>query len=369
MKFQAETNNSPLPSTSPCLPAPGRRLLIIRNDNPLPTAPLYLGFDGFVSRGCCRNLAQISSFNRNSSPSPVSTPDSNSSDLNIEPCKNKLSNETQFSNITSIKKRWSLLGKVFFFSFFEPKSTPSSDKLIDSPPTIGSVSDDEETSQSSEDCKNITPLKSHNTDFAANEKKIEATTVYRAFSFRFSLELGAQFENGNSCNFGSGNSVTNGTHVNSSGITASGPGLGERRLSPPRLPAPAQVLLAAKVPGVSREITPKDWSLTGNYVDLHSNIAPRTLAGGTSEKRSSALVTISHDENPLQSKTRGNLNTVIKKENFVGTSIYKGRALAEWAIVVGECNGFLERRRNEGVPNLKLVEVPLLGVEGFRRYG
>ena len=48
---------------------------------------------------------------------------------------------------------------------------------------------------------------------------------------------------------------------------------------------------------------------------------------------------------------------------------YAGRALAEWALVVGECNNFVERRRAEGVPGLKWVEVPSLGVEGFRRFG
>lgn len=48
---------------------------------------------------------------------------------------------------------------------------------------------------------------------------------------------------------------------------------------------------------------------------------------------------------------------------------YAGRALAEWALLVGECNNFVERRRGEGVPGLKWVEVPTLGVEGFRRFG
>ncbi|RKF59529.1 putative protein family upf0592 protein [Erysiphe neolycopersici] len=362
MKFQAETNNSSLPSTSPCLPAPGRRLLIIRNDNPLPTAPLYIGFDGFVSRGSCRNLAQISSFHRNSSPSPISTPDSNSStELTVEPSKNNLTSDIHFSRVTSIKKRWTLLGKTFLFPFFDSNSSTCSDELTESPLKTRSMSDDDGNSQPLEDCKSITPIRSHlSTDSVANEKASEVTMVYRASSFRFSLEFAVQFENGTSSSFGSGNFVTNGTHIGSSGITTSVQGLGERQLSPPRIPAPAQALLAAKVSGVCREINPKDGSLTGNY----DNIAPRTLASDTSEKRSFA-----HDETSFQSKTRGKFNSGIKKGNFIASSIYKGRALAEWAIVVGECNGFLERRRNEGVPNLKLVEVPMLGVEGFRRNG
>ncbi|KAK5681373.1 hypothetical protein LTR17_027472 [Elasticomyces elasticus] len=46
---------------------------------------------------------------------------------------------------------------------------------------------------------------------------------------------------------------------------------------------------------------------------------------------------------------------------------YCGRALAEWTVVVGECQSFFERRKHEGVPNNKVVETPTLGVEVFRR--
>lgn len=68
-------------------------------------------------------------------------------------------------------------------------------------------------------------------------------------------------------------------------------------------------------------------------------------------------------------------NEVVPKDpaaagrNTASRAKYAGRALAEWAIIVGECNGFVERRRNEGVPGLKWVEVPTLGVEGFKRFG
>lgn len=48
---------------------------------------------------------------------------------------------------------------------------------------------------------------------------------------------------------------------------------------------------------------------------------------------------------------------------------YSGRALAEWTLVVNECQNFFERRRNEGIPSNRLVETPTLGVESFRRPG
>lgn len=48
-------------------------------------------------------------------------------------------------------------------------------------------------------------------------------------------------------------------------------------------------------------------------------------------------------------------------------SKYAGRALAEWAQIVTECDSFFSRRRNEGVPCDKMVETPTLGVESFRK--
>ncbi|KAK5107857.1 hypothetical protein LTR62_000617 [Meristemomyces frigidus] len=46
---------------------------------------------------------------------------------------------------------------------------------------------------------------------------------------------------------------------------------------------------------------------------------------------------------------------------------YAGRALAEWMVIVAECQSFFERRKNEGVPSNRFVETPTLGVEVFRR--
>ncbi|KAF2225541.1 hypothetical protein BDZ85DRAFT_193444 [Elsinoe ampelina] len=54
-------------------------------------------------------------------------------------------------------------------------------------------------------------------------------------------------------------------------------------------------------------------------------------------------------------------------EAQAGRAVYVGRALAEWTIVVGECQAFFERRRMEGVPGDAGVETPSLGVELFRK--
>ncbi|KAK3937063.1 hypothetical protein QBC46DRAFT_18648 [Diplogelasinospora grovesii] len=46
-------------------------------------------------------------------------------------------------------------------------------------------------------------------------------------------------------------------------------------------------------------------------------------------------------------------------------AVYAGRALAEWSLIVNECNSFVDRRRDEGVLGLSDVEVPMLGVDGL----
>jgi hypothetical protein len=48
--------------------------------------------------------------------------------------------------------------------------------------------------------------------------------------------------------------------------------------------------------------------------------------------------------------------------------MYAGRALSEWANVVAECDSFVERRLNEGVPSIRDVEVPVLRVESWKKY-
>lgn len=63
-------------------------------------------------------------------------------------------------------------------------------------------------------------------------------------------------------------------------------------------------------------------------------------------------------------------NTPLRPDGAAaGSSTYAGRALAEWAILVGECHNFFERRKAEGVPDNCKVETPTLSIEPFRRPG
>ena len=117
--------------------------------------------------------------------------------------------------------------------------------------------------------------------------EIQQTQSHQSFSFRFSLEwVDKRF----------------GSYQN-------------WRLSPPRLPLPAQVHLQSK--GIN--ITP-----------VHSS---RPTGAAASSSR------------------------------------YAGRALAEWTFISHECQNFFDRRKKEGVPCDRLVETPTLAVEVFRRPG
>ncbi|EMC92722.1 hypothetical protein BAUCODRAFT_76971 [Baudoinia panamericana UAMH 10762] len=91
---------------------------------------------------------------------------------------------------------------------------------------------------------------------------------------------------------------------------------GPMRLHPPRLPAPAQT-----------------------FLQEHSKVAYAALRTAPTEPNGSS-----------KSNAR-----------------YCGRALAEWTLIVGECQSFFDRRKNEGVPGNKFVETPTLGVEVFKR--
>ena len=54
-------------------------------------------------------------------------------------------------------------------------------------------------------------------------------------------------------------------------------------------------------------------------------------------------------------------------QKLTQSSRYAGMALAEWYLVVNECQNFFERRRREGVPSNALVETPALYVESMKR--
>lgn len=261
LREQAEHKQALPPSTQACNPAPGRRFLIIRNDNPIVTnAQPFLSFDGVVQSPAPR---RVSASSKTPPERPLSSASIDSQD---------------FPDESATKGRWNILRS-----------------FIGAAPKHGSRSKGGDVSKKDkENVKSSATQSNETSNSASHLKDVDETTpapppppTHRSYSFRFSLEwVDKRF----------------GTYQN-------------MRLSPPRLPLPAQVFLQGK--GI-------------------------------------------------------NINAVLSSQpvgSAVTSSRYAGRALAEWTFISHECQNFFDRRKNEGVPSNKQVETPTLAVEAIRRPG
>lgn len=255
----------------------------------MPAPSLFLGFDGLMSTNNPTKLPQ----------KPSNTYKRQSLLGNLSQIENKENESPKSANETPTtpnKKRWTFMGRIIP----SLSSSPESASSASNPAKNGTEKKVlEETKKATSVARTRPALRSKN---SSDSETPPNTASHRAYSFKFSLEWTQNFEKAHS--------------ILQNGAAGKGP---ERRLTPPRLPAPAQAWLGAKVPGISKEVMAQDPNVEGG------------------------------------------------RDRFM-RSTYAGRALAEWGLVVGECNNFVERRRMEGVPTLRWVEVPTLGVEGFRKF-
>lgn len=144
----------------------------------------------------------------------------------------------------------------------------------------------------------------------------------------------------------------------------------DRILTRPRLPAPAQAIVTLRAHcATDLQPLPNDDPITPEIVEkgLVSTNRPTTdqdaAVAATIEASSTSVA--SAQETVSEPVTQPSKPTGMAAKN----AVYAGRALAEWGQVIWECNNFVDRRRDEGVPSLAEVEVPLLGVESFRKPG
>ena len=76
----------------------------------------------------------------------------------------------------------------------------------------------------------------------------------------------------------------------------------------------------------------------------------------------------SHAQVLLDSSPKMNKTTIPTKLAYAEEfAHYTGKALAEWSVVVNECQSFFLRRKQEGVPGDEWVETPNLAVESLRK--
>ena len=241
-----------LHSTAPCNPAPGRRIIIIRTDNHIPSNNAFLTLDGFP-RGS--SIPQAAPYKRSSSRTQLALVDSRSNISSDEAMHGRHTSESENGN-----SKWNLLRNVLAPTRSRSKSPklPVSDHDSGSSPAL---SRDNSPNSSSEN-----------------------VPLHHNMSFKFSLEW----------------------------VDRKAPAAGNIRLYSPKLPSHAQTFL-------------------DNINESHEVIKP---------------------------------GTVMFAKEFAQ---YTGRALAEWSILVNECQVFFQRRKHEGVPGDEWVETPTLGVESLRK--
>ena len=300
LSAKANDEEHVLLSTAPCNPAPGRRLLIIRTDTPPISTFLSLNIMG--SSG-----SSVDSATKKTTTSSH-LPSSDGTGINAAQLLEKLF--LSLDQNTSPSKKKGLFRNLLGGRPWNGRSESQSPKPSQSPKISSQSSSRESSPSSSKDSSRhtsperattsrtsiyeprpIRPTATGSPKPSIDRRSAKSSTEHprhtKAF-FKFSLEF-----------------VDRRPHTIPTDI----------KLHPPRLPAPAQLLLQTR-PTFSADVAP------------------------------------SQPTGPAVSSSR-----------------YAGRALAEWSLVVNECQNFFERRRNEGVPCNKMVETPTLGVESFRRPG
>ncbi|KAI4861001.1 DUF1765-domain-containing protein [Hypoxylon rubiginosum] len=329
------------PSTAPSYPTPGKRFMIIRTEYPVAQPGLLIGFDS-------------------SAPPQQSNPSNPATDFDSMESMDSADDEP-----TSQRKKGSILGKIFSFS---GNATVSNDleavrretAALRTRPTL--------------------PPKGPASPPVSDTDSTGSSPTYEdmQYIFRFTLSW------------------------NPAG-TQSPP---NRILTRPRLPAPAHSWVTAKgrtgsppPPPAGRPAPTRAVSGSPNpgLVNSAKNadpsevpISPHRISMAFDRRQSFSQmspVDQSNDDVPLRSPvtptSRGKdeavgfspitpaqesiIMPVEPKGAFAAGVKYAGRALAEWSLVVAECNSFVDRRRDEGVFGLSEVEVPTLGVEGFRK--
>lgn len=374
-KQQAEENRRLPPSTAPCLPSPGRRFMIIKTEIQAPQPGLMLAFDR-MSSSCPSREAMIA-YNHSIAMHDETT----------SPSSKKAENGS-----SGYKRKWNLLGKVLSFSV-----TPSNAAAVGQTGAHRRVWEDElETARretaASRSLKAIPPGSHHGSGPKTPTKPQQtysptgapppssdspsstaSSPLYEAAQLVFRFTLAGQPSNHH-------------------GMLAPR----DRVLDQPMLPAPAQATVGSWNPMESLLATRRysGSSQTGLVseardsprLDVTPSLSAAMKHGGMGADREKDMSlgftvrAVSEDdefelgekEHPLEAQQSDGTHAGLPQTQpvkpvgvYAAGAAYTGRALAEWALVVNECNNFVERRREEGVLGLRDMEVPSLGVEGM----
>ncbi|SPO00919.1 uncharacterized protein DNG_03667 [Cephalotrichum gorgonifer] len=335
LQEEADIRGCYAPSTAPCYPTPGKKFMIIRSEVNVPLANMFMGFDTIGKPPNPDELAE-----RISSADPLqSKPDG--------------------------KKKWSLLGLNKAKSDYKYSGGDDFERGRRAPPPP------------SKGGKNSSRFGGGTSSPSSESTSRAESPIFEEprYVFRFVLNWYPP---------------------------AAMPTV-DRVLSRPRLPSPAQSWVSSRrrsigeLPPINPGLPPITRRISGSVqtglINEAKNASPLSALDTAPRRASMSSSTFSRvtsdrsdSDNSDQpgscpslldrgttsspdSETSGNGGTQPIKPcgEFVKSSVYAGRALAEWSIVVHECNNFVERRREEGILGLSDVEVPLLSLETHRR--
>ncbi|KAK0733495.1 hypothetical protein B0T26DRAFT_635442 [Lasiosphaeria miniovina] len=397
----AEKEHRMPPSTAPCYPTPGKRFLIIRTEIPPVQPALLPGFDSFSSSFPGSDM--ISDFRGSVSAN------SNSSTASAR---------TE-SISTVYKKKWSLLGRVLSLTATQANmgfgnvaiggKRTWDDELEQARRETAASRAAAATTRSGPPPPPKQGAPSVVTPSSDSGSSTGSAPVFDAATFVFRFALTWQGQNGPGGGSPSRDRIITRPRLpapaqskvsaRSAALLANGSiggGSAIRNDSPPPisagLPPPTRRISGVTQTGLvseARNARPLSASLeteTEKRVDKRLSLGVNVTAVHVVDK-------MAYDDDRLDIQSPIRLSGIDSDESERGRSfdmdsdvgrtqlasvsavrptgiytsgaVYAGRALAEWGMVVSECNSFVDRRRDEGVLGLSDVEIPTLGVEGL----
>lgn len=377
LKQDAESSNKLLPSTAPAHPQPGKRFMIIRMEMTPPQTGL-LQQAGFDTMNGTLGFGGVEYSN------PGSGDGSDNSNEQGE---------------GTYKRRWSIFGKMLSFA---STSAPGGSATANAPRRNNSADELEAARRATATARSGPPTPPKGSLPESDASSTGSSPVYESTQFVFKFTLGALPWNPAPDMMGHAGSLLSMLPR-------------ERVLTRPRLPAPAQARVSARAastgersdspppPAAGRpppermysglsqgglvnearnaltlnaEKEAEDKKEGSSSFSVAPNLPPIERVTSVESNHDGSMKSGSSGESSRLEIPRGRSEVerqVVQPVEPIGflrqRATYTGRALAEWGIVVNECNSFVERRRDEGVCGLQEVEVPSLGVENLRRMG
>lgn len=342
LKHDAALAGRPSPSTAPTLPTPGKKFMIIRQELNAPQPGLFMGFDSFAK-----------------------LPTNSTTTLDAI--------ENEGEDKTDGKKRWSLIGKMLGLGNGESDREAAESKASQEKSLQIARQEVADSRGRSQIPPRPPPKPSSSSDSVCSSPVFEE----QKHIFRFIL-----------------------------GWQQPAPPPRDRMLTKPRLPGPAQARVTVRTrggspPPLQASRPPATRSVSGSpvigLINGARNASPSAQSLESASRRPSAtfMRSVSSDSGRASQTSEDTAFLVLDEPKddasestppvnglmepmtkpvkptgfYTKNAVYCGRALAEWSLVVFECNNFVDRRREEGVLGLSEVEVPVLGMEGFRKLG